>query len=96
MHSRSITDEDIMMETSYTVNNKPPIKEIALAIALLVLGIVVGSLMAYNRVGGDKAHRMFFAILGGILFIQGSYYARITYYAYNSYKGFSFTNILPM
>lgn len=58
-HAFSITDEDIMMETSYTVNNKPPIKEIALAIALLVtgtLGIILGIVMAYNHVGGDKAH----------------------------------------
>ncbi|XP_050374024.1 uncharacterized protein LOC126791590 [Argentina anserina] len=95
-HAFSITDEDIMMETSYTVNNKPPIKEIALAIALLVtgtLGIIIGSLMAYNRVGGDKAHGLFFAILGGILFIPGSYYTRIAYYAYKGYKGFSFANI---
>ena len=58
-HAFSISDEDIMMETSYTVTNKPPIKEIALAISLLVfgtLGIIIGSLMAYNHVGGDTAH----------------------------------------
>lgn len=58
-HAFSISDEDVMMGTSYTVNNKPPIKEIALAVSLLVcgvLGIVIGSLMAYNHVGGDTAH----------------------------------------
>ena len=58
-HAFSISDEDIMMGTSYTVNNKPPIKEIALAVSLPVcgvLGIVIGSLMAYNHVGGDTAH----------------------------------------
>ncbi|KAK9697203.1 hypothetical protein RND81_08G021200 [Saponaria officinalis] len=58
-HAFSITDEDIMIESSYAVNNKPPIKEIALAIALLVfgvVGIVLGIYMAVNRVGGDKAH----------------------------------------
>lgn len=58
-HAFSITDEDIMVGTSYTVNNRPPIKEIALAVALLVfgtLGIVIGILMAYNHVGGDRAH----------------------------------------
>jgi hypothetical protein len=27
-----------MMETSYTANDKPPIKEIALAVSLLVFG----------------------------------------------------------
>ncbi|KAJ7979373.1 Transmembrane protein [Quillaja saponaria] len=98
-HAFSISDEDIMMETSYTVNNKPPIKEIALAVALLVfgtLGIIIGSIMAYNRVGGDKAHGLFFAILGFILFIPGFYYTRIAYYAYKGYKGFSFNNIPPV
>ncbi|XP_071724575.1 uncharacterized protein [Rutidosis leptorrhynchoides] len=95
-HAFSISDEDIMMEGTYTVNNRPPIKEIALAVALLVfgaLGIVLGSVMAVNRVGGDEAHGLFFAILGGILFIPGFYYTRIAYYAYKGYKGFSFANI---
>jgi hypothetical protein len=58
-HAFSITDEDIMMETSYAVNNRPPIKEIALAIALLVfgaVGIIIGLIMAVNHVGGDHAH----------------------------------------
>lgn len=58
-HAFSITDEDIMMETSYTVNNRPPIKEIALAISLLVfgtLGIILGFFMAFNHIGGDRAH----------------------------------------
>lgn len=95
-HAFSISDEDIMMETSYTVNNRPPIKEIALAVALLVfgtLGIVLGFVMSYNRVGGDTAHGIFFAILGSILFIPGFYYTRIAYYAYKGYKGFTFSNI---
>ncbi|KAL6520585.1 hypothetical protein OROMI_032145 [Orobanche minor] len=94
-HAFSITDEDIMMETSY-INNKPPSKEIALAVALLVfgaLGIVLGIAMAVNKVGGDRAHGIFFAILGGILFLPGFYYTRIAYYAYKGYKGFSFANI---
>lgn len=62
-HAFSISDEDVMMmETSYTATNKPPIKEIALAVSLLVfgtLGIIIGSLMAYNHVGGDTAHGQF-------------------------------------
>lgn len=98
-HAFSISDEDIMMETSYSVNNKPPIKEIALAVALLVfgvLGIVLGAAMAVNKVGGDRAHGTFFAILGGILFLPGFYYTRIAYYAYKGYKGFSFSNIPPV
>ncbi|CAK8564067.1 unnamed protein product [Lathyrus sativus] len=98
-HAFSISDEDVMMETSYTANNKPPIKEIGLAIALLVfgtLGIIIGSIMAYNHVGGDTAHGLFFAILGSVLFIPGFYYTRIAYYAYKGYKGFSFSNIPPV
>jgi len=58
-HAFSISDEDIMMETPFTESNKQPIKEIALAISLIgfgTLGIVIGSLMAYNLVGGDTAH----------------------------------------
>ncbi|KAL0316640.1 UNVERIFIED_CONTAM: hypothetical protein Sradi_5542200 [Sesamum radiatum] len=58
-HAFSISDEDMMMETSYAVKNKPPIKEISLAVALFVfgaLGIVVGIAMAVNKVGGDRAH----------------------------------------
>lgn len=48
-----------MIETSYVVNNRPPIKEIALAVSLLVfglVGIVLGLFMASNRIGGDRAH----------------------------------------
>lgn len=98
-HAFSISDEDIMMEPSYVVNNKPPIKEIGLAVALLffgTLGIIIGSIMAYNHVGGDTAHGLFFAILGTILFIPGFYYTRIAYFAYKGYKGFSFSNIPPV
>uniref|UniRef100_A0A5B6YTZ4 Transmembrane protein 230 n=1 Tax=Davidia involucrata TaxID=16924 RepID=A0A5B6YTZ4_DAVIN len=97
-HTFSISDEDIL-ESSYTVNNRPPIKEIALAVSLLVfgtLGIVVGIFMAYDKVGGDRTHGLFFAILGGMLFLPGFYYTRIAYYAYKGYKGFSFNNIPPV
>ncbi|KAF2540021.1 hypothetical protein F2Q68_00029246 [Brassica cretica] len=58
-HAFSISDEDMMIGTAYTVNNRPPVKEIALAVALLVfgaLGIVSGFFMAYNLVGGDRGH----------------------------------------
>ncbi|KVI11832.1 transmembrane protein 230 [Cynara cardunculus var. scolymus] len=100
-HAFSISDEDIMMDSDsvYTSHNRPPIKEIALAVSLLVfgiVGIVSGIFMAINRVGGDTGHGLFFAILGGILFIPGFYYTRIAYYAYKGYKGFSFSNIPPV
>ncbi|GKA80205.1 hypothetical protein Tco_0786801 [Tanacetum coccineum] len=60
-HAFSISDEDIMMDTDsiYTLHNKPPIKEIALAVSLLVFGItgiISGIFMALNRVGGDTGH----------------------------------------
>lgn len=60
-HAFSISDEDIMVETSYVAQNRPPIKEIGLAVAMLVFGtlaIVLGFVMAANRVGGDRAHGM--------------------------------------
>ncbi|KAJ0917903.1 hypothetical protein HanRHA438_Chr05g0211391 [Helianthus annuus] len=100
-HAFSISDEDIMMDSdsTYTVHNRPPIKEIALAVSLLVFGvtgIVSGIFMAVNRVGGDTGHGLFFAILGAVLFIPGFYYTRIAYYAYKGYKGFSFSNIPPV
>ena len=75
-HAFSITDEDIMMDSPFTVNNRPPIKEIALAVSLLVfgmIGIIVGAFMASNRVGGDRVHGtllfplLFFPVLPPIL-----------------------------
>lgn len=96
----SITDDDLMMDDfSYTVHNRPPIKEIALAVSLLVFGTIVivsGIFMSLYKVGGDRAHGVFFAILGSVLFIPGFYYTRIAYYAYKGYKGFSFSNIPPV
>lgn len=71
-HAFSITDEDIMMETSYAVNDRPPIKEIALAVALLVFGafgIVIGLVMAFNHVGGDRAHGNILLLVVFLLYI---------------------------
>ncbi|KAF3616070.1 hypothetical protein CQW23_16202 [Capsicum baccatum] len=99
-HAFSISDEDMMIGGSTAAdNNRGPIKEIALAVSLLVFGtlaILLGVFMAINKVGGDTAHGLFFAILGGVLFIPGFYYTRIAYYAYKGYKGFSFSNIPPV
>ncbi|CAH9095069.1 unnamed protein product [Cuscuta epithymum] len=98
-HAFSISDEDIMIDPPYTLNNRPPVKEISLAVSLLVFGvlaIILGTFMAVNQIGGDRAHGLFFAILGGILFLPGFYYTRIAYYAYKGYSGFSFSNIPPV
>eukprot|EP00270_Netrium_digitus_P007746 TRINITY_DN2275_c0_g1_i1.p1 TRINITY_DN2275_c0_g1~~TRINITY_DN2275_c0_g1_i1.p1 ORF type:complete len:101 (-),score=21.41 TRINITY_DN2275_c0_g1_i1:281-583(-) len=78
------------------IHNKPPWKEIGLAAGLLFLGvagIVGGSFMAYEKIGGDRAHGIVFFILGLLLFLPGFYETRIAYYAYKGYKGFSFSNI---
>lgn len=45
----------------FVIYNRMPLKEICLAIALLafgVLGIVLGSYMAYYKVWGDRSHGM--------------------------------------
>ncbi|KAL6965666.1 hypothetical protein U1Q18_036720 [Sarracenia purpurea var. burkii] len=42
--------------------------------------------MAANRVGGDRAHGTFFAILGSIVFIPGLHHTRIAHYAYKGYN----------
>ncbi|KAG8501246.1 hypothetical protein CXB51_003406 [Gossypium anomalum] len=64
-HAFSISDEDIMMDTPHAINNRPPYKEIGLAVALLVfgtLGIILGIFMAVNKVGGDRAHGSGFSL----------------------------------
>ncbi|PKU79817.1 transmembrane protein 230-like [Dendrobium catenatum] len=98
-HAFSISDEDVMIETSYSVSSRPPIKEIVFAVALLVFGslsIIAGLIMATHQIGGDRVHGIFFAGLGSVLFLPGFYYTRIAYYAYKGYKDFSFDNIPPV
>jgi hypothetical protein len=92
-HAFSISEDPT---GTFIVNNKPPIKEIAFAIALLSLGglgFMCGIGMAVGKVGGDRGHGIAFSILGALLFLPGFYYTRIAYYAYKGYKGFSFSNI---
>ncbi|KAI6695431.1 hypothetical protein NL676_023141 [Syzygium grande] len=64
-HAFSISDEDMMMDSPYAVNSRAPIKEIALAVSLLVVGTlgILGTLMASYRVGGDRTHGVFFTVL---------------------------------
>lgn len=98
-HTFSITDDDDDFEGTFIVHNRPPVKEIGLAFTLLTLGIagIIGGLvMMFKKIGGDRGHGLFFAILGAVLFIPGFYYTRIAYYAYKGYKGFSFANIPPV
>lgn len=63
-HAFSITEDD--SAGSYAVHNSPPIKEISLALALLVfgtVGIIVGFIMMYNKIGGDRGHGIFLRYL---------------------------------
>lgn len=72
-HAFSISDEDIMMDTPHAINNRPPYKEIGLAVALLVfgtLGIILGIFMAVNKVGGDRAHGSVSFLKDKLNFIQ--------------------------
>ncbi|KAJ7093814.1 hypothetical protein O6H91_Y579500 [Diphasiastrum complanatum] len=55
-HAFSITEDPT---GTFIANNRPPVKEVALAVALLALGsvgILVGLLMMYNKTGGDRGH----------------------------------------
>lgn len=55
-HTFSISDDST---GTFIVHNKPPVKEIAFAIALLslgALGLIFGIIMSYNKVGGDRGH----------------------------------------
>ncbi|CAN1143869.1 hypothetical protein LINPERHAP2_LOCUS13811 [Linum perenne] len=72
-HAFSIIDDDLMLDGSYsTSSNRAPIKEIALAVSLLVfgvVGIIADSFMVSNRVDGDRAIMHFLVMLGVVLFI---------------------------
>lgn len=98
----SITDDDLMNDDhsfSYTVSHRPPIKEIAFAVSLLVFGIlaiVSGIFMSLYKIGGDHTHGVFFAILGSMLFIPGVYNTWVAYNAYKGYKLFSSSNDSPV
>ncbi|KAL2493922.1 putative membrane protein [Forsythia ovata] len=63
-HAFSISDEDIMIESSYTVSNKPPIKETMSRFIFGALGIILGIAMAINKVGVDTAHNPVCARVG--------------------------------
>ncbi|KAK1399792.1 Transmembrane protein 230 [Heracleum sosnowskyi] len=96
----SITDDDLMMDDySFSITNRPPIKQIAFAVSLFVFGILVivsGVFMSLYKVGGDHAHGVFFAILGLVMFIPGFYNTWVAYHAYKGYKLSSSSNDSPV
>eukprot|EP00271_Cylindrocystis_brebissonii_P023209 TRINITY_DN94_c0_g1_i1.p1 TRINITY_DN94_c0_g1~~TRINITY_DN94_c0_g1_i1.p1 ORF type:complete len:114 (-),score=18.93 TRINITY_DN94_c0_g1_i1:727-1068(-) len=78
------------------IHNRPPWKEIILAITLLafgLLGIAAGAIMVATMSGANKARGIVYCILGALLFLPGFYESRIAYYAFKGYRGFSFANI---
>ena len=79
-----------------TVRLKPPLKSIALALFLFVVGsimLVLGSLMLAGIIGhyGDRAVPLL--VIGTICFIPGFYNVRIAYLAWKGYRGYSFDDI---
>ncbi|GLJ49136.1 hypothetical protein SUGI_1036540 [Cryptomeria japonica] len=79
-----------------TIECRPPVKEITLAVSLLVmgsLGILLGLLMLSTQTGRTRIHGVLLTLLAMVFFIPGFYYTRIAWYAYRGYKGFSFSSI---
>ena len=76
---------------------KIPLKSIALALILFLIGSVLLTLagLMLGGVFGDTtdASATPFLILGAITFIPGFYHVRIAYYAFRGYKGYSFYDI---
>ncbi|KVI01441.1 hypothetical protein Ccrd_020289 [Cynara cardunculus var. scolymus] len=85
-HAFSISNEDTMTDSdsSYSQHNRPPVKEIGLAIALLIFGIVgVVSASSCPSIAGYAVNTGVLSYVDCLLRIQG-------------YKGFSFSNIPPV
>lgn len=76
---------------------KIPLKSIALAIVLFLLGSVLLTLAVLIFVGvfGDNpdASATPLIIIGAITFIPGFYHVRLAYYAWKGYHGYSFEDI---
>ena len=76
---------------------RPPVKPIAVATFLFVIGtllLVLGSLMLAGVIGenyGDRATPLL--VIGGICFLPGLYHVRIAYYAAKGYHGYSYADI---
>lgn len=76
---------------------KPPLKSIALATVLFLLGsglLTIGSLMLAGVIGdneGGKATPLL--VIGVICFLPGFYNVRTAYYAWRGGRGFSYADI---
>ncbi len=94
------SSRDDFQDEQFEDNNtpaKPPVKSIALALFLFVLGsvmLVLGSLLQAGVIGeglGDRAVPLL--VLGSICFIPGAYIVRVAYYAWKGNYGFSYRDI---
>lgn len=76
---------------------KPPVRSIALAVILFLVGsglLTVGSLMLAGVIGkgeGGKASPLL--IIGAVCFLPGFYNVRTAYYAWRGGCGFSYADI---
>ncbi|XP_070539710.1 transmembrane protein 230-like [Ptychodera flava] len=76
---------------------KVPVKAIALAMFLFLLGsilIIVGAMLLSGYIDAKYSDRTWpVLIIGALLFIPGSYHVRLAYYAYKGYRGYSYEDI---
>ena len=76
---------------------KPPVKSIALAIFLFVVGgtmLVLGSLLFAGVIGEDFGNRAVpLLVLGSICFVPGFYNVRTAYLAWKGNYGYSYSDI---
>ena len=93
--SRRDDYDDDQFEDSVSV--KPPVRSIALAVILFLVGsglLTIGSLMLAGVIGdgeGGKASPLL--VIGAVCFVPGFYNVRTAYYAWKGGRGFSYADI---
>lgn len=97
--SKSLTDNFKTSQFSmFDRPRKAPVKSIALAVFLFIIGtvlLIIGSLLVAGVVIPDEyADRTIpVLILGAIAFLPGSYHTYIAWAAYKNYHGYSYDAI---
>ncbi|XP_077992582.1 transmembrane protein 230-like [Glandiceps talaboti] len=96
-------DPNMKMQDGYTELQfrkppiKVPVKAIALALFLFLLGsllIVIGSMLLSGYIDAKYSDRTWpLLIIGTLLFIPGFYHIRLACYAYKGYRGYSYEDI---
>merc|ERR1711907_274442 len=75
---------------------RTPIREICLAVFLLLLGTsmyVVALLCHYGHIHPKRVSKGGFAALGTLVFLPGFYMTRIAYYTWRGMRGYTFDRI---